>query len=143
MALVYVPYRWLPRTIWPNVSYGWWYFWNGVRNLFRYAPVVWHQQYSSSADLLLLLERRLRLQAERHGGHVGDEKQKRDMLICAELCRRLADDWDYMLPDDPPWRRASYFEGLRYHKITWLGRKRDDARLLGKILGARVSTWWC
>lgn len=142
MPIVHFPYRWLPRTVFKNLSYGWWYFWNGVRNIARWWRVVWHDQQHDGAFLLLLVEHKLRMMERVHGGHVGDEKQRRDMRVCAELCKRLAAEEVYSSVDSE-WRPLPlYFEGLRHSKTRFIEMSRAEAQLFGKIIGSKILTWW-
>lgn len=142
MPIVHFPYRWLPRTVLKNLGYGWWYFTNGVRNIFRFLPVVWHDQNHDGAFLLRLIEHKLTMMESVHGGHVGDEEQRRDMRVAIELCRRLAEEHVYS-GHDKDWNEAPlYFEGQRY-KGRCVEMPRNEAKLLGKIIGAKVLTWWC
>lgn len=142
MPVVYFPYRWLPRTVLKNLDYGWWYFWNGVRNIARYWRVVWHQQ-GEPEDLLRLIEFAIRGMERRHPEWTRQfVRDKRDMRVAAELCRRLSEQHVYSACDEE-WRKVPlYFESLRYSKTRYIGMPRDEMKLLGKILGRKLMSWW-
>ncbi len=138
MKLYRVPYRWLPRTFFSNI---WWIVTDirdGVRNVFRWAPVVWFDDDSDWTHLAIIMEYKLRRWSqfeESHGHHVTSKRDAKRMLICADLLRRLQAD--------------EYFENaVKYFGETVQATKASqrhqssDQRYLGLILGKYLNHWW-
>jgi hypothetical protein len=67
----------------------------GVRNLFAYLPIIWHDRdwdYSCMLDLWEFKFKRMAHLFEHYGHHVGDKEQARNLRMCAQLCARIRDD---------------------------------------------------
>ena len=141
--MAYFPYRWTLRTTWANLAYVPRDVVSGIKNLIRWAPVVWGGSWFDSDYLLRLLEYKLRQMADKFpGGSTADcERHAREMRVCAELCRRmLADDYNRYCED---------CERPHFHTYFPLGRnrspmsgKRRDATYLGHLLGKHLPYWW-
>lgn len=110
---------------------------NGLRNLRRWAPVIWWDADFDWDFLAEIMERKLRWMAEdTRNWHVcGAELDRKRMLLCAELLRRLRDD-EY-------WRNAV----KRYGETSLAAdaarrQQREDQRYLGVVLGKYLNHWW-
>lgn len=67
----------------------------GLRNLYAYAPLIWHDRdwdYSSMLDLWELKFRRMAHQHLVYGNHVGHEEMARTLRVAASLCQRIRED---------------------------------------------------
>ena len=145
MSLVRFGYRWSCwRGFTGNLGMIWPALTRGVRNLIRWAPVIWHDRDWDRDYALALLERKLRFMAEHlddFGHHVGSDRDANRMRICAEICRRIrADRYGYELGETPADLGRSYFEGLRA-QLAAAGAERDMA-YLGHMLGKYMLGWW-
>ncbi len=91
-----VPYRWLPRTFFTNVSSVLGdLFWYGPKNLIRWAPVIWRDSWSDWSFLAEVMEYKISRMAkmfEKYGCHVNAARDAKRMRICALLLRRLIED---------------------------------------------------
>lgn len=105
----------------------------GIRNVARYAPVVWHDADCDHAPLFLLMEFKLRQMAKRQIGHIGWERSARRMLVCAALCKRIAAD-EYGL-------EPMYFKAYRYSKLARRARQRD-LEYVCHLIGKHALGWW-
>jgi hypothetical protein len=131
------PYRWLWSTAHKNVySILEDLFIIGPKNVLRWMPVIWLDSDFDWDDLATVMEYKLRRMSRVVGnghtlncGHYG-----RQMLICAEILKRLRED------DYGAWMETR-------------GRGRDAARLygkhmksqqelLGKLIGRHLRAWW-
>lgn len=91
-----IPHRWLPRTIWSNLVSMYYDVYFGVINIFRWLPIVWFDDWIDSAYLMRMMEYKLRHDSKKfkkYGHHVGSDKIARQMLICAELLKRLHEEY--------------------------------------------------
>ena len=64
----------------------------GVGNLIKWFPIVWQDRNWGWDDIVRILEFKLRDMSDytgKYGHHVGSEKDAREMLICAELLKRI------------------------------------------------------
>ena len=74
------------------------WFWNieiGIHNLIYWLPVIWRDGQCDWTYLTTIMEHKFRRMSEFHyfhGHHVGHKKDAREMLICAELLKRIAED---------------------------------------------------
>lgn len=67
----------------------------GVRNLIRWFPLIWADRNWDEVYLFRILEFKLRIMNRtfsRYDRHVGSERTARQLLVCAELCRRIHED---------------------------------------------------
>ena len=115
-------------------------FWDiryGIGNLIRWFPVIWRDRDWDWVHLSEILEFKLRSQATnelKYGRHKGSGRDARNMLICAELCRRLINEEEFArlerVWDTKHARR--YSEKISEH----------NNKLLGKIIGSHLREWW-
>ena len=135
--------RWLDRleTAYYNVYYG-------VQNLVRWFPVVWRDRDWDEAYLFNVMawkmSRMSRHQAK-YSLHVGADRHARELLVCAELCQRLADDnfadfvegklWWKTYHSWPDWRRTRLAWRTEM-AMTW------TEQYLWKMLAGHMRTWW-
>lgn len=133
-----IPYRWTWRTTWSNLHSCWIDIRYGVRNLWRWLPIVWFDDDSDWSHLAEMMERKLRWSAEheeRYGHHVGSKLDAKRMRICADLLKRLRAD-EY-------WGNAA----IRFGETTAAAKasqaqQKNDQRYLGLILGKYLTHWW-
>ena len=114
------PYR--RKAIWANLN---WYAWQiilGVKNWFVYSRVIWHQRSFDYESTLYFLEFHFQRMADFHrkDGVTMERKETAAQLeMCADLCRRLVDDYSLN------------------------SQERDnDLKLLTSIINRRLFTWW-
>jgi len=130
------PYRWLPRTIVPNLISAGYDIWYGIINIFRWIPVIWSDRDYDWAFLTKIMEYKLQRMSKlfKHGPHVLSERDSRRMLICAELLKRL--------------RTESYVCYRSGQPITKASAQRDEKvamyyqEYLGKMIGKYLRCWW-
>jgi hypothetical protein len=135
MGIFRFPYRWLPRTLWPNLRSSFYDVTNGIRNIIRWTPVIWFDADFDWEYLAAIMEQKLRwmVQNTEHWHHEGADKQHQEMLACAEAIARLRDD--------------NYFtEALVGHStreaIQIAAQKtRADEKLFSKLLQG-MRWWW-
>lgn len=137
------------------------YFWESVRNLWRWAPLIWRDRDYDYGWLLLILAQKLRHMRQLHEQNrrfVGVERTIRQLRIAEHLCRRLADEWQYC---GEYWEK--HFEKYPFswddlgrmerpseeksREVKWLidreeHLKRQDIRLLCKLLERHYRSWW-
>jgi hypothetical protein len=129
MKIFNVPYRWLPRTIIPNLLSCWDDISEGVRNIIRWTPVIWFDRDFDWEFLATILEFKLRNMSNNFGGTDITrlaQKDARRMLICAELLKRMRKD------EIPPGVR------LRTH-IVHMDYYQE---YFGFLIGKYLRTWW-
>jgi hypothetical protein len=127
MGIVRIPYRWLPRTIWPNLRSCYWDVHYGIKNIFRWIPVIWHDRDFDWAFLADVMEYKLRRLSKtlEDGHHVGGKHEARRALICAILLKRLRED--------------NYWKDKRSNEVE---RAQFDQELCFKIMGKHFREWW-
>lgn len=128
MRIFQVPYRWMPRTFFPNIKSCVGDVFRGARNVIRWIPVIWDDFDWDWAPLARIMEYKLRRMSRlfANGNHVGCEKDSRRMLICANLLKRLADD-DYFDPQ---------------HPYNWRHRANYDREYCFKLMSKHFCDWW-
>lgn len=132
------PYRWTWGTVWRNLRFAHADISNGVRNLIRWAPVIWFDCDFDWSYLATMMEKKLRWSAdleERCGHHVGSKLDARQMRVCADILKRLMED--------------QYYENAvkRFGETTTAAKfshehSKSDQRYLGLILGKYLTHWW-
>lgn len=138
MRIFDVPYRWIPRCWWSNISHIIYDLRNGIRNVFRWIPVIW---FDSDYDwdflntiLIYKFERMAR--CLNNGYHSGSERDAKHLRICAELCRRMGKD-EYA--DNYNMFGAKIDARWAKHSIMM---SKQDQEMLGKIIGKYYMHWW-
>lgn len=123
-------YRWLPRTIFSNLSYASYVFCRGIKNIVKWTPVIFFDRWDDWSYLTRLMEFKLRDMAknfEKYGHHVGADRDAKRMLICAVLLKRIADD--------------KYFETSANTK-KYINRLNYDTEYLFKLMNKHLRSWW-
>jgi len=121
------PYRWLPRTVIPNIMALIRNIKNGVCNVIRWTPVIWGDFDWDWEPFAEIMEYKLRRISDclKDGCSVGSESHARQALICAELLKRLKEDSQ---------------AGVTYHQHTT--RMREWDIMFGKTIGKHLRCWW-
>lgn len=121
---LWCPYRWLPRTFFPNLYWIFYYIFRGVKNWFRWAPVVWFDEDWDWGFLASIMEYKLRRMSKciGNGCHINAKRDAKQMLICAALLKR-------MIEDEYDWRKNPYVS-IR------------DQKYLGLMIGKHLMKWW-
>jgi hypothetical protein len=122
------PYRWTYGTIFKNISSGFRSITHGIRNIVIWTPVIWDDHDWDWAYLAKIMEFKFRKMShcfKYHGNSVNCEKDAKNLLICAELLKRLRDD---------------DFVGEDYRKHE--NQMTECQRLLGKMIGKYLRSWW-
>ena len=68
----------------------------GVKNLIRWFPIIWRDRDWDQFFIWCLLEKKLRHQSSyigRHDRHMGSSRDARNMLICANLIKKINDEY--------------------------------------------------
>jgi hypothetical protein len=122
----------------PDLVSHWWNLVYGIRNVWRWLPIIWRDRDWDWEYIAKVLEFKLRKHAELEetcGHHVGSELDAKRMRICIALLRRLRED--------------EYFENAqrRFRNARQAGdfahlHQRADQRYLGLILGKYLTHWW-
>lgn len=126
-----IPYRWLPRTIIPNLSSMFWSVVYGVQNIIRWTPIIWFDDWIDFSCLAKIMEYKMRRDSKlfaEHGTLVNSDRTARELLICAELLKRLNEDSF----DDLP-RCMWKIHGTRM---------KEWEEMLGRQIGKHLRTWW-
>ena len=119
--------------------------WHGIKNIFRWLPIVWFDRDWDWTFLGEIMEYKLRRMAdvELHGHHVTSLRDRKHQLICAELLRRMmADNYFDNAGYDP-----SIWPDLPAHRQVWIAKHsnemaKQDQRYLGMMLGKYLMNWW-
>lgn len=124
---------------------GWYYSVKyGIRNLWVYAPVIWRTREWDHAYLLELMEFKLRRMAVSIGGNgnaVNSNRKGRQLLVAAELCRRIRmDDYIFDLtggrPLDVPREEFSRAAVMAERNLKY------DLEYLCRLMNKHLLTWW-
>ena len=122
------PYKWTLRMIPWNISWIFHSIVKGIKNLIRWAPVIWDDEdfdWEYLAKIMKVKMRWMSSQAHEWGG-VDNEKMARELLICAELLKRLRGD---DISDSRFW----------YIHHT---RMKEWQQMLGRMIGKHLRCWW-
>jgi hypothetical protein len=127
-------YRWIPSTIIPNLQIFLNSIKRGIVNVIRWIPIVWNDNDWDWYYLSRVMEYKLRKMSKsfkEEGMCVGSEKRAKEMLICAELLKRLMkDDIDDL------------GEINRVNVIRHEVRMEEWQRMLGRYIGKYLRNWW-
>jgi hypothetical protein len=100
----------------------------GIENIVVWFPLIWNDRDWDWAYLTRLMEFKLRKMSkhfDKYGYHVGNDKDAREMLICAELLKRIEEDdcvsvaW---------WRYET--------------RMKEWEHMFGKMFSKKLRHWW-
>lgn len=132
-----VPYRWLPRTVLPNIRHMWGDLRDGVWNVFRWLPVVWFDADYDWEFLAVIMEKKFERMAEALGNGVSmnREQYRRQLRICRFLVRRLRED-EYFTNAE---KRIG--DGAIAAKFA-NKQRRADQQYLGTLIGKHLTKWW-
>lgn len=100
----------------------------GIRNLIRWFPIIWSDADLDWEYLATIMEKKLRWMSagfQKYSRHTGAKKDARNMLVCAELIKRLRDD---NFEEVTIWQ----------HEI----RIKEWQQMLGRLLGKHLRSWW-
>jgi hypothetical protein len=142
MRLINFPYLWMPSTVLDNLSYALWDIRLGLRNLWRWFPVVWQDRNDDYTYIVQVLEFKLRQVEDlerRHGRHTTSQRDAGRIHICAALCRRLAEDEYLMNAFGNPYTRDRYDKGHTHHSDMMA---EQDIEYLGLMLRKHLRGWW-
>lgn len=136
MKVFYIPYRWTFRTFNKNV---WWIFYSlrrGINNIIRWTPLIWEDEdfdWEFLADVMEWKMRKMSRYFKEYGHGVGSDRRSRELLICAELLRRLIKDDDRDLEKSIMNRKIS---------TRHMARMKEWQEMLGEKIGRKLYTWW-
>lgn len=122
-----------------RIRYKWRSFKWGIRNLWRWFPVVWADRDWDYDYLLMMMEKKFDFMVEASEGwcSVSSEKYRREMMICRRVIRRIRkEDYKGIVEVFGRSRKAE--------KAAWKlqdKQMRDDLRLFGKTF-VKVQSWW-
>lgn len=119
----------LPSTIWYNLYYG-------IGNIIYYAPVIWRDRECDWDGMVAVWEKQFRKRAEyelKYGHHTTSFRDAHNLLVCANLCKRLLSD-KYSEPIFGNEQQKAL------HALNYMPSQ--DERLLGQIIGKQLRCWW-
>lgn len=110
----------------------------GLNNLIRWLPIIWFDADYDWEYIATVLEYKLRrhalLELER-GSHAGSGRHGKQMLVCANLVRRLLAD-EYV-------ETARKRYGDTAHALKVANQQgHNDQHYLGLLLGKHFTSWW-
>jgi hypothetical protein len=110
----------------------------GLRNLWRWLPIIWEDRDWDYVYLLRVMEAKMRWMSvclRDHGHLLHSDRYARQLAVCAALAKRIRED--------------NYHENLIDVDITsykyWSRAERNrknDLAYLGKMIGKYLSHWW-
>lgn len=113
-------------------------FITGVKNLYKWFPVIWKDRNYDHDYIFVILKFKLENQAKHFIKSGYTESAKRDaelMMTCVKLIDKIQDEY--------------YFEEMyHYKKLTseivnqYTAKHNKAKRLLFKILNDKIETWW-
>lgn len=127
-------YRWLPSTIIPNLWVLLKSIKRGIINVVKWVPVIWGDRDWDWYYLTKIMEYKLRkmsISFKEEGVCVGSEIHAKNMLICAELLKRLN-------KDDMTDLGGFNSRNILRHEI----RMGEWQHMLGRYLGKHLRCWW-
>lgn len=136
--MIRFPYRWTRRTLWSNLSGGWFDITNGFRNLWRWIPIIWYDADYDWEYLAAVMEFKLRAMSKRAGDArivMSWHDTERRCLICAELLKRLRAD-DYF--ENAQIRFGNTGMAVKHANAV----SKHDKRYLGELIGKYLDYWW-
>lgn len=110
------PYRWLPRTIIPNLTHAYYEIIYGIKNLFIYFTIIWIQRDWDWEYLARIMEFKFRRMAANFEKY-GSAREAKNLLICATLLKRMIEDYPSK-------------------------SNKEDQKYLGKLIGKHFMSWW-
>jgi hypothetical protein len=133
------PYKWLSKYAWENVTHIYYDLTGGVKNVFRWIPLIWFDRDYDHAYLSRIMEYKLRRMATvfENGHHTTGKVDAKRCRVCAELLRRLEAD-DYM-------DNAERIFGVGNSPFTVrhaVAQQRHEQKYLGTLIGKYLTSWW-
>ncbi len=129
----------------------------GVKNLVRWAPIIWRDRDWDWSFLAKIMEYKLGRMAhleETVGHHTTSLRDARHMRICKELLRRLREDnyWDNACkrygvkwdPDEQGMLGGNFKPRTHIPYICDQSKQQaeNDQKYLGLLLGKYLRNWW-
>jgi hypothetical protein len=127
-----------------NLSAGYYDIKYGIRNIFRWLPVIWFDDDIDWSYLALLMEKKLRFMSASTSWWIvsGADRAGKQMKLCAALLKRMQSD--------------NYFDNAcGLHSVDATAKEivkragphasymfEQDCRMLGSILGRHMTEWW-
>lgn len=144
--MFHAPYRWsYPRVWFTNVRYILNQLISGIKNVVRWAPVIWDDQdydWDALASIMEYKLRRMSLHFKHNKYVTGADRVERETLMCAELLHRLRDDSYYFDSAQKTMGRDTQFNG----RHLWVKRhdqlRKQDSEYLFKLINRKMRTWW-
>jgi hypothetical protein len=132
-----VPYRWIPRCWWKNISFIAYDLWRGPINIFRWAKLIWFDRDFDWVLMARLMEVKLTRMADvfENGRHTNYKLDARRCRMCAQLLKRLRDD-NYFE------KAQSIFGQSKYAAEHAKYMQAQDQRYLGMVIGKYLTHWW-
>lgn len=144
------PYRWLyfyngklRSSFFKNISFMWSDLKNGVRNVIRWVPVIWHDVDWDESGLLQIMEKKLRWMEKSSRKWGRGPATTKKIRVCAELLKRINED-DYFT-------RAGYdpktWDSVPEYQKTQIAQRSTkqpswDLEYFSKIFSRNVLAWW-
>jgi hypothetical protein len=114
------------------------HFFKRIKNLIRWAPIIWNDQDWDYFHIYNILKHKLVFMAEHmyNKGYHESSKQEGDrMMLCVRLINKVQNEYymDELINDDE----------ITIEKIRAGQKKHDKAKkLLFKILEQNIERWW-
>jgi hypothetical protein len=126
-------------------SYKWWgtqwYNFNiGVKNIWRWLPVIYQDRWWDHSFLYPILRKKLELMEKNfrlHGCHLNNEKDAFKMKKCVLLLDRLINDAYIDYKNERGWAPKVRFSFEKEEEMI-----EQDLDLLFKLLSKNIRTWW-
>jgi len=118
-------YRWLPRTVFGNISYAFYVFRRGICNIVKWTPVIWWDIWFDSESIFEILKFKIgdmEKNFKLYGHHVGSDRDAHRMMICRILLDRLIKD-DYL-------------------KTRYIYMRQQDLDYFCKLFNKNIYSWW-
>ena len=121
-----------------------WAIRRGIRNLWRWFPLIWQDCDWDQDYIYRLLKKKLELMSRTHGVSMGWPEEQEKMKVCIALIERIqADDYfdmDYVLDKKNPKSLMEFPRMCAYDHNEYMIKQ--DVRLLFSILQKNIRCWW-
>ncbi len=123
----------------------------GLRNLARWADVIWFDEDWDDSYLTRLLRRKLsHMEASTHRWQTqGAERHRREMAVCRNLLARMEEDRYESIEQAFNRERLPHchavHDGKRVRTCWWrlrLAQQSADEELFGKVFSRHFRMWW-
>lgn len=126
------PYRWAARPV-ANLRHCFWDVVRGVRNVWRWTPVIWDDYDGDWEPLARVIVYKLRRMEPvmRHGHLKNGERHAREIAICAAVLERVI--------------RNEYLDEARHSLDAYRKAEAEvkaDLELFGKMFTRHLRSWW-